>query len=207
MLGIVSVRGRVTTVIDLRRRLRLSEGPVTKQTRVLLVESGDEIVGLLVDQVLQVFRLRDDEVEIAAVMGGDVAEHVLGIGRPEGLRNAAKAPVGSQLAQDWREPPHPSRLADTVEKLRSTWNFTHRVIETFVRRTWWGSRRAGSLRGRHSTCPRDSQPGLLRPTASRAAVHSRRGRSPRPRCSGLLTSGVALDYRQCRPRGGRSGLW
>ena len=100
VLGIVSVRGRVTTVVDLRRRLKLVEGPVTKQTRVLLVENGEEIVGLLVDQVLQVFRLRDDEVEIAAVMGGDVAEYVLGIGRPEGLRRPVLEPYEPDLSKE-----------------------------------------------------------------------------------------------------------
>jgi purine-binding chemotaxis protein CheW len=82
IVGIISVRGRVITVIDLRRRLRLEERPQTKASRVLLVDEGDELLGLLVDQVLQVFRLREEEVELAAAVGGDIAEYVLGIGRP-----------------------------------------------------------------------------------------------------------------------------
>ena len=52
VLGIISVRGRVTTVFDLRRKLRVAEAPHDKHTRVLLVDKGDEIMGLLVDRVL-----------------------------------------------------------------------------------------------------------------------------------------------------------
>ena len=39
---------------------------------------------MLVDEVRQVVRLSDGELELAStVFGGDVAEHVLGIGRPK----------------------------------------------------------------------------------------------------------------------------
>ena len=82
VLGILSVRGRITTVIDLRRRLRMSPVEPTKHSRILLVDSGDEVVGLLVDEVFQVYRLGEDEVELAAVVAGDLSEYVYGIGRP-----------------------------------------------------------------------------------------------------------------------------
>jgi purine-binding chemotaxis protein CheW len=91
VLGIVSVRGRVTTVIDLRRRLRVAEAPVDKHTRVLLVDAGDEVLGLLVDSVLQVYRLYEDEVELASALGGDLNEYVMGIGRPRAVRTLGRA--------------------------------------------------------------------------------------------------------------------
>lgn len=82
VLGILSVRGRITTVFDLRRRLRMPAAEPTKASRILLVAGSDEVVGLLVDSVDQVFRLQDDEIELAAVVAGDLSEYVLGIGRP-----------------------------------------------------------------------------------------------------------------------------
>lgn len=83
VLGIISVRGRITTVRDLRRLLKMPESATDKHTRVLLVEApDDEVIGLLVDRVLQVYRLDEDEVELAAVVGGDMSEHVMGVGRP-----------------------------------------------------------------------------------------------------------------------------
>src|ERR1700712_493663 len=51
VLGIISVRGQVTTLIDLRQRLRVQAAPVSSRTRVLLVDQGDEIMGLLCDRV------------------------------------------------------------------------------------------------------------------------------------------------------------
>lgn len=100
VIGIITVRGRVITVIDLRRRLRMTELPISKHTRVLLVDEGEETLGLLVDQVLQVFRLREDELELAAAMGGDTAEYVLGVGRP---RTAGRA--GGRLSPRILETP------------------------------------------------------------------------------------------------------
>lgn len=85
VLGILSVRGRITTVIDLRRRLRMPPVEPGKAARILLVDGGDEILGLLVDQVFQVYRLQPDELELAAVVAGDMSEYVHGIGRPGGL--------------------------------------------------------------------------------------------------------------------------
>lgn len=83
VLGILSVRGRITTIVDLRRRLRMPAAASSKQNRILLVDGGDEIVGLLVDQVFQVYRLQEDEIELAATVAGDLSDHVLGIGRPQ----------------------------------------------------------------------------------------------------------------------------
>jgi|SRR5664280_1274812 len=83
--GVCSVRGQLVTVIDLRSRLRLQEAPSTRKTRILLTESGGEVVGLYVDEVRHVLRLTETEIELATgVFGNDVSEHVIGIGRPPG---------------------------------------------------------------------------------------------------------------------------
>jgi len=90
VIGIISVRGRVTTLIDLRRLLKMSELRPTFKSRVLLVDKGDEVIGLLVDRVLQVYRLTEEEIELASTMGGEQTEYVTGIGRP-GLSRKADA--------------------------------------------------------------------------------------------------------------------
>jgi purine-binding chemotaxis protein CheW len=84
VMGIVSVRGAVVTVIDLRTRLRLPETAQTRKTRILLVNAtGGEQLGLFVDEVLQVYRLADSEIEhAAAALGGEVAPYISGIARP-----------------------------------------------------------------------------------------------------------------------------
>ncbi|HEX7481235.1 MAG TPA: chemotaxis protein CheW [Polyangiales bacterium] len=82
VLGIVSVRGQVTTLFDLRKKLDLPCAAIGQRTRVLLIDQGDEVLGLLCDRVLQVYRLSEDEVELASVLGGETSSYVMGIGRP-----------------------------------------------------------------------------------------------------------------------------
>lgn len=83
VLGVISVRGKLVTVVDLRRRLRLVESPIDRKTRILLVASGaGEQIGLLVDEVHQVWRLAAEEIEPANVLGGEQPAHVAGVGRP-----------------------------------------------------------------------------------------------------------------------------
>jgi len=93
ILGVISVRGVIITVVDLRLRLGLDARAADKNTRILLVQRDDEVMGLLVDRVLQVFRLGDDELEYAAVVGGDMSEHVLGIGRPKAGKSVRSAAI------------------------------------------------------------------------------------------------------------------
>jgi purine-binding chemotaxis protein CheW len=83
VLGVISVRGRLVTVIDLRRRFRLPPAPVDRKTRILLADAGTgEQVGLQVDDVQQVWRLATEEIEPATVLGGEQAMYIAGIGRP-----------------------------------------------------------------------------------------------------------------------------
>ncbi|GAB4197606.1 MAG: hypothetical protein OHK0013_05960 [Sandaracinaceae bacterium] len=82
VLGILSVRGRITTVLDLRRRLGLAEGAPSRSSRILLVDRQDEVVGLRVDAVTEVLRLRTSEIEPADLIGAGLSEHVAGLGRP-----------------------------------------------------------------------------------------------------------------------------
>jgi purine-binding chemotaxis protein CheW len=83
IVGVVSVRGRLVTVVDLRRRFGLPESEADARTRILLVSAGgEELVGLLVDEVLQVYRLAESEIEPATVLGGEQPAHIIGIGRP-----------------------------------------------------------------------------------------------------------------------------
>ncbi|HKQ69266.1 MAG TPA: chemotaxis protein CheW [Polyangiaceae bacterium] len=85
VIGVVSVRGQLVTVVDLRQRLHLSATDLTRRGRILLVNGAeDEIIGLYVDEVLQVYRLAEAEIEVATnVLGGKLADYVVGIGRPE----------------------------------------------------------------------------------------------------------------------------
>jgi len=84
VLGVCSVRGLLITVVDLRRRLDLPTIGLSKRTRLLLTTGPQqEVFGVVVDEVMQVIRLTESQMELAtSVLGGDVTEFVIGIGRP-----------------------------------------------------------------------------------------------------------------------------
>ena len=85
VLGVVSVRGKLVTVMDLRERFNLVRSAIDRRSRILIVDPGrGEPIGLVVDEVRQVWRLAVEEIEPANVLGGEQPAHIAGIGRPEG---------------------------------------------------------------------------------------------------------------------------
>jgi purine-binding chemotaxis protein CheW len=63
LLGIITVRGLVMPVIDLRLRLRLEAAPLGRQGRILVVLHRGERFGLMVDAVRDVVRFADSQIE------------------------------------------------------------------------------------------------------------------------------------------------
>jgi purine-binding chemotaxis protein CheW len=86
--GIISVRGQVIPVFDLRMRLHLKprkEAAPVKEARILIAIKDQEPYGLIVDKVHQVVRMRDEDIEPPpAMIGGSDSEFIEGIGRPRG---------------------------------------------------------------------------------------------------------------------------
>lgn len=63
--GVVNLRGDVVTIVDLRRVLRLPPHHVTSKSRNVVVMSGGESIGLLVDCVTEVVTAEAAEIEPA----------------------------------------------------------------------------------------------------------------------------------------------
>ena len=61
--GLVNVRGRVVTVVDLSARLRLPAASELPGHRVVVVSSRDREVGIAVEDVLRIVRVPATEVE------------------------------------------------------------------------------------------------------------------------------------------------
>ena len=58
--GVINLRGEVVTVVDLRTVLEMGTTEITQQTRTVVVNSGNEEIGLLVDRVADVVHTRSD---------------------------------------------------------------------------------------------------------------------------------------------------
>ena len=60
--GIANVRGRLVTIVDTKQLVGSFVTKLQKSTRVLLVEHGEIVVGLIVDEVLGIKVFYDDDV-------------------------------------------------------------------------------------------------------------------------------------------------
>ncbi len=63
--GIRNLRGRIVTVIDLRYKLGLDAAKVLPESRILIVNSDDELVGLLVEAVKDTIFLHPNDMSEA----------------------------------------------------------------------------------------------------------------------------------------------
>jgi purine-binding chemotaxis protein CheW len=71
VLGIINLRGNVVTVIDTRRRFGLPDAEADDETRIVIIEADNNVVGILVDSVAEVVDLRTTEIETAPNVGND----------------------------------------------------------------------------------------------------------------------------------------
>lgn len=71
VLGIINLRGNVVTVIDTRHRFGLASGELTDNTRIVIIEADNHVVGILVDSVAEVVYLRQSEIETAPNVGNE----------------------------------------------------------------------------------------------------------------------------------------
>ncbi|MGB5701855.1 MAG: chemotaxis protein CheW [Polyangiales bacterium] len=81
VLGVISVRGQIITLLDLPKVLNLEAQQVEAYGRVLLVDNGEELIGVAVDRVIQVYRMEPQHIEYASAMGAELSEYVVGVGR------------------------------------------------------------------------------------------------------------------------------
>ena len=71
VLGIINLRGNVVTVIDTRSRFGLPSGETDDSSRIVIIESDQQVVGILVDSVAEVVELNQTEIDSAPNVGND----------------------------------------------------------------------------------------------------------------------------------------
>lgn len=83
--GIISLRGTIIPIIDMRDRLGLKRDTMTGRERVIVVKFQDSFTGLVVDEVVHVVRIPLEAMEMApAVLDGIDRDFVSSIGRADG---------------------------------------------------------------------------------------------------------------------------
>jgi len=85
ILGIINLRGNVVTVLDTRMRFGLPMYETDDASRVVIVESKGNVLGILVDSVAEVVYLRTSEIDSAPNVGNDESsKYIQGVYSNEG---------------------------------------------------------------------------------------------------------------------------
>ena len=63
--GVMNLRGRIVPVIELKKRLSLGEAMIDQESRIVVVEQGRKVLGLMVDRVAQVLNMSTGQIEDA----------------------------------------------------------------------------------------------------------------------------------------------
>lgn len=80
--GVINLRGKVIPIIDLRRRFGLAPRGHDKNTRIIVIEINNIIVGFVVDAVSEVLRIPASTVEPPPpVVAGVESDYVSGVGK------------------------------------------------------------------------------------------------------------------------------
>lgn len=69
--GLINLRGKTIPVVDLRTRFNMVTGEETDSTRIIVVESDQGNIGVIVDAVTEVMTINHDCLEDAPLMVAD----------------------------------------------------------------------------------------------------------------------------------------
>jgi purine-binding chemotaxis protein CheW len=83
--GVINLRGKIVSVIDLRKRFGAKQTANSKKNRILVVELNGRLTGLIVDAASDVLKIPADDVEAApAVFQEGGLNCVTGLGKYKG---------------------------------------------------------------------------------------------------------------------------
>lgn len=80
--GVINLRGKIVSVVDLRKRFGATNIDPHKKNRVIVVESEGKLVGLIVDAASEVLRIPNADIEPPpTVLQNSESSYVTGVGK------------------------------------------------------------------------------------------------------------------------------
>ncbi len=85
VLGVINLRGRVISVVDLGLHLGLDRTEITASSRILVIQLDGISVGFLVDEATSVIKVSEDAIDSRPEMiGGVKADFLEGVAKLDG---------------------------------------------------------------------------------------------------------------------------
>jgi len=82
--GVINLRGKIVSVVDLRQRFGEKEIKSNKKNRILVTEVAGKLVGLIVDSASEVLKIPENEIELPPVFEHGEGNFVTGVGKLNG---------------------------------------------------------------------------------------------------------------------------
>jgi len=83
--GVINLRGKIISVLDLRKRFGEKEVSANKKNRILVVEVDGKMVGLIVDSASEVLKVPDTEIDVPPhIYQEGELNYVTGVGKLRG---------------------------------------------------------------------------------------------------------------------------
>ena len=82
--GVTNLRGKIIPVMDARLRFKKALREYDDRTCIIVVETGDVSIGLIVDSVAEVLTLQDEDIAPPPEMGKGGHKYIKGIGKAGG---------------------------------------------------------------------------------------------------------------------------
>ena len=80
--GVINLRGKVIPIVDFRKRFNLEVREYDKNTRIVVVEIGGNIMGMVVDSVSEVLRIPSSTIEPPPeIVSGINSDNIKGVAK------------------------------------------------------------------------------------------------------------------------------
>ena len=80
--GVINLRGRIIPIVDMRKRFGLPKAEQNRDNRIMVLESGGQNIGVIIDAVTEVLRIPSDSIEPPSnIVVSAASDYLLGIAK------------------------------------------------------------------------------------------------------------------------------
>jgi len=118
--GVINLRGKIIPVVDLRLKLGMASKEQTDETCMIVVQTANGHIAVIVDKVSEVLDILNEEIEDPPALGKSVSsDYILGIGKSEGK---VKLLLDIDKALSTNDIEYQSITETAEEEMAQTWN-------------------------------------------------------------------------------------
>lgn len=82
--GVINLRGNVVPILNIRKKFKGEEKPLDETTRIIILTVNNNRFGIIVDNVTEVIRIKEEDIEEPNLIDSIDKKFVDGVGKYEG---------------------------------------------------------------------------------------------------------------------------